>query len=247
MEPDKAIKTVGDAGSIHPVGSTVERDSSTTTKVAPLVTAINRSGSKKQALGEQLSKASDLVTNNTIKQGNIAELSVTNNKSDIAPKTAIKDRLFNKSRVEEELFVEMSSKPVGELYSIPNFVPKEHRAKMRVASLDLKSATKFAEPKAIFTPYPKYPRRAWSKMVNQKVHVDFEIGTDGAVVNVSVAEGTVRSFAREIKRKLKLWRYEPAILAGRKVTHSTSVLFEFEAPQKKRIIPIQTGSRIKRF
>lgn len=115
----------------------------------------------------------------------------------------------------------------------------------KVASLDLASIKDYSDPKAIYTPYPRYPKQAWSKMVNQTVAVNFVINTDGKVEDVVVQGRVGRSFVREVKRKLRKWRYEPAMDNNRRVEHATSLEFVFKAPQEEKIVLITTGTRIR--
>ncbi len=119
--------------------------------------------------------------------------------------------------------------------------------RIRTASLDLASVKSYSDPKAIFTPYPKYPKRAWNKMISQTVKVEFVINSEGMVGDIKTTGKVERDFAREIRRNLRKWRYEPAIKDGQKVNHLTSLEFVFRAPQENKITPITTGSRIRRF
>lgn len=145
--------------------------------------------------------------------------------------------------ISKELHADMS-KSFSEQYSLPVSIPVPTRKRERVAILDLPSVDKLIEPKAIYTPYPKYPRRAWSRMTNQNIRVDFVIGPNGEVGSIKVEENADRDFTREIYRKLKKWRYLPATKAGVKVAHATTLDFSFEAPQKERIRIFSTGTRI---
>lgn len=116
----------------------------------------------------------------------------------------------------------------------------------KTASLDLGSSTNYTEPRALYTPYPRYPKQSWRTMLNQTVPVDFVINSDGKIGDIKIKGRVDRAFAREVKRKLRKWRYEPALENGKKVAFMASLEFEFKAPQEEKIILISTGTRIRR-
>ena len=152
----------------------------------------------------------------------------------------------NLSKINAELYRELSNKALTEQYLLPEAVVTKESRYLRTAALDLQSVASFKEPKAIFTPYPKYPRRAWDKMINQTVRVNFSITKDGTVGDISIMEGADREFSREITRKLRSWKYKPAIKNGENAVYSTSLEFVFKAPQEEPVILITTGTRIRR-
>lgn len=150
------------------------------------------------------------------------------------------------SKVNNELFRELSSKALTDQYSLPARSISNKSRLFKTAALDLQSVSSFKEPKAIFTPYPKYPRRAWDKMINQTVRVNFSISSEGDVSHIDIMEDADEAFSDEIFRRLRNWKYRPAEKDGVKVAHLTSLEFVFKAPQKKPIPTITTGSRIRR-
>ncbi len=152
----------------------------------------------------------------------------------------------NLSKINAELYRELSNKALTEQYLLPEAVVTKESRYLKTASLDLQSVASFKEPKAIFTPYPKYPRRAWDKMINQTVRVNFSITKGGTVDDISIMEGADREFSREITRKLRSWKYKPAIKNGENAVYSTSLEFVFKAPQEEPVILITTGTRIRR-
>jgi bla regulator protein blaR1 len=152
----------------------------------------------------------------------------------------------NNKRLEKELFLDLSSKALTEQYLLPNEAVAPESRLDKTAGLEQKSILNFEEPKAIFTPYPKYPRRAWDKMINQTVRVNFNIDTEGQVNKIDIMQDADEAFSDEILRRLTKWKYQPAVKNGKKVAHLTSLEFVFKAPQKKPIPTITTGSRIRR-
>lgn len=115
----------------------------------------------------------------------------------------------------------------------------------KIASLDLSSVKDYTEPRALYTPYPRYPKQSWRKMTNQIVPVNFVINSDGKIEDIKIRGKVDRAFVREVKHKLRRWRYQPAVENGEKVKHVASLEFVFKAPQEKTIIPITTGTRIR--
>jgi len=179
-----------------------------------------------------------------------SELKVKRRAENLSSKSTIVEEpnsILSSETMNKELFVKMSSKAITDQYLLPVAIEESENKPFKVASLDLKSVASFTEPRAIYTPYPKYPRRAWSKMISQTVRVAFRIGIDGKVSEIDIVEGADRDFSREINRRLRKWQYKPATRNGIKVAHKTSLEFVFEAPQKKRIHMISTGTRIPKY
>ncbi len=155
-------------------------------------------------------------------------------------------KIGSSAKINDALYRELSSKALTDQYLLPAEAVANESRLLKTAALDLQSTTSFKEPRAIFTPYPKYPRRAWDKMINQTIRVNFNITSAGDVNNIAIVQNADRDFSREIRRKLGSWKYEPATKDKIKVAYSTSIEFVFKAPQKDPIIPITTGSRIRR-
>lgn len=132
-------------------------------------------------------------------------------------------------------------------FALPDKQTSKQPVISKSAALDLSSVKSFRQPKAIFTPYPEYPRRAWNRMIDLTVKVEFDINEQGKVKNIKTVGRVDKDFAREIRRKLIKWRYEPAITSGKIVQHKTAMEFVFEAPQKEKVILTTTGSRIRRL
>ena len=122
---------------------------------------------------------------------------------------------------------------------------QESNDSFKVASLDLASVKDYTDPKAIYTPYPNYPKQAWNKMISQTVRVKFVINKEGKVKNIKTLGRVGRDFSREVKRKLRKWRYEPAVNNGEKVEHKALLEFVFKAPQEEKIVLISTGTHIR--
>ncbi|MEP1742062.1 MAG: M56 family metallopeptidase [Kangiellaceae bacterium] len=155
-------------------------------------------------------------------------------------------KIGSSAKINDALFRELSSKALTDQYLLPAAAVSDESRLLKTAALDLQSITSFKEPKAIFTPYPKYPRRAWDKMINQTIRVNFSITSEGDVSNIDIMEDADEAFSDEIYRRLRNWKYRPAEKDGVRVAHLTSLEFVFKAPQKKPIPTITTGSRIRR-
>lgn len=158
-------------------------------------------------------------------------------------KTNLKSEVFNDSEATVQL-IGSAKQTVSAGTRVSLF--KNSNDIIKIASLDLNNINAYSEPKAIYTPYPKYPRRAWSKMINQTVRVKFVIDDKGNVREIKTIGKVDKDFAREIRNKLKRWRYEPAINNGQNIEHASSLDFVFRAPQKEKVILTVTGSRIRR-
>ena len=117
---------------------------------------------------------------------------------------------------------------------------------IRVALIEKPKNTAFKEPIALKTPYPVYPAGAFKNNLKGRVKVDFVINEEGRVISPSFNEGTPWIFSREIRSKLKRWRYVPAEKNGQRIAYSSSVYFDFELPEREPLTHYQVGSRIKR-
>lgn len=123
---------------------------------------------------------------------------------------------------------------------------KPPKSIQRVALLDAKKVPNFREPKAIKTPYPSYPAGAYKNKLSGKVKVDFVINEEGRVIDTEFERGTPYIFVKEIRAKLKRWRYQPALKGGDTVAYQSSIFFEFELPDEAPLTQYEVGSRIKR-
>ncbi|WP_196138231.1 TonB family protein [Aliikangiella sp. G2MR2-5] len=102
----------------------------------------------------------------------------------------------------------------------------------------------YTEPRALNTPYPSYPAEAFLQKLKGKVKVDFIIDENGNVDDLEISNSISRVFVREIKNKLRRWKYEPATKNGVKVAHQASMLFEFDVPEQRPYYKRVTGSRL---
>ena len=227
-----------------PVLASVEQSKATTDKTVVKKMAI-ASVKKEAKFNTDNSKVESENASRTAERVN---LKVT--KIDKQPKAKIQIETPNFVEAQKE---ESLAPSVAILSKMPNkqAIEKKNENKtnkpLKTASLDLSSIRDYSDPKAIYTPYPKYPRRAWSRMISQTVRVEFVINEQGKVNDIKTVGRVDKDFSREIRRKLRKWRYEPAIDNGRAISHVTSLEFVFEAPQKEKIILTTTGSRISRL
>ncbi len=215
-----------------------ERFNKTAVRKVSVKNKSNQSANKRKALNPALEKAKD--------KPEIKSEVESEERKNVAVESAKTAQTERASGVNKELYLDLSSKALSDQYLLPNEAVNKESRLLKTASLDLKSVPDFKEPKAIFTPYPKYPRRAWDKMINQTVRVNFSIESDGHVSNINIMEDADEAFSDEIYRRLKHWKYQPAERDGKRVAHLTSLEFVFKAPQKKPIPTIMTGSRIRR-
>ncbi|MET1253718.1 M56 family metallopeptidase [Aliikangiella maris] len=108
------------------------------------------------------------------------------------------------------------------------------------------TSVQYKEPKAIYTPYPGYPAEAYTSQLSGKIKVDFTIDARGRVTDLNFSDGASWLFVREIKDKLKQWRYKPAIKDGRLTAYHSSIYFDFELPPEQPLVKYQVGTRIRR-
>ena len=116
----------------------------------------------------------------------------------------------------------------------------------KLALLDAKSAVNFKEPIALRTPFPVYPPAAYRKRLQGNVSVEFLITEEGRVIEPEFNDAAHRFFVREIKSKLRKWRYKPAVKDGNPIAHKISIDFNFEVPQYAPASGVQTGTRLPR-
>ena len=80
----------------------------------------------------------------------------------------------------------------------------------------LSQSDRFVEPRALDTPYPAYPAEAYYQKLSGSVKVDFVINEQGKVVDMEFKTADSRLFVKEIKSKLRRWKYQPAVRDGEK-------------------------------
>jgi len=158
-------------------------------------------------------------------------------------KVALPENKLNAESLMDSTIIEQQDSQIAD---VDKLFEQDANESFKVASLDLGSVNNYTEPKAIYTPYPNYPRRAWKKMTSQTVRVKFVIDKEGKVKNVETLGRVGKDFSREVRRKLRNWRYKPAVEKGQKVEHKASLEFIFRAPQEEKIVLISTGTHIRR-
>jgi TonB family protein len=76
---------------------------------------------------------------------------------------------------------------------------------------------------------PQYPAEATTKRIQGVVTLDVQIGTDGAVHNITVVDGDA-VLADAAVQAVRQWRYQPSAVNGRVVEMETRVTIRFTLP-----------------
>ena len=76
---------------------------------------------------------------------------------------------------------------------------------------------------------PQYPADASAKHIQGVVTLEVQIGTDGAVHNITVVEGDA-VLADAAVQAVRQWRYQPSLVNGRAVEMETRVTIRFTLP-----------------
>ncbi len=172
------------------------------------------------------------------------------------PKSSIKQKIqpanLNKDAFIANPFASSLTSSTSSLMSSPKFnleninlgMPKQLQVKSEKRA---NHAVNLIEPKALSTPYPAYPAEAFAQKLTSEIKVDFIINENGRVANMKFETTGARIFVKEVRERLRRWRYIPAEINGQKIAHSATMYFEFEVPNTKPFYKRNTGTRIKRY
>jgi TonB family protein len=85
-----------------------------------------------------------------------------------------------------------------------------------------------AEPRGLWTPEPKYPRRAQARGIEGDVVLRFVVDELGRVADIEVLKGDLGGpFAEAAKAAVAEWRFEPARHSSKPVRLRVKKLFQF--------------------
>jgi TonB family protein len=93
-----------------------------------------------------------------------------------------------------------------------------------------KASERVSATRLIHRVEPQYPAEASAKQIQGPVTLDVQIGTDGAVHNITVVEGDAM-LAEAAVQAVRQWRYQPYVVNGRAVEMETRVTIRFTLPR----------------
>lgn len=81
---------------------------------------------------------------------------------------------------------------------------------------------------------PQYPPRALRESIEGEVTVEFTVGADGSVSEITIIDASPRGvFEAAVRRAIAGWAFRPAVRAGKPVATRVRQTLDFSLPEKR--------------
>lgn len=87
-------------------------------------------------------------------------------------------------------------------------------------------------PRPLFRPNPKYPSRMARLRMSGRVTILFHVNEQGKVDSASIEDATHEDFAREVRRQVDQWVFQPGLRNGSAVPYRMRQTIEFQLPKR---------------
>jgi TonB family protein len=87
-------------------------------------------------------------------------------------------------------------------------------------------------PRPIFRPNPKYPSRMARLRMSGSVTILFHVNEQGKVDSASIEKASHEDFAREVRRQVDQWGFQPGLRNGTAVPYRMRQTIDFQLPKR---------------